>query len=686
MSYGKLRNLVRSLSSSVNTLEQATSAGAPAPGSVILVGATTNTTYDTIAEAIAASVAGDTILLGAGTYNESFTIPAGVIVRGTPAPRDVVLAGSSSTGNIVELNSSCTLREVTFTTPTGPYAAVRYSGSLGGAAAAVLDVVVAGGGSSGTGLRNFGSCRLFCRDINYVSGTVGKLFHNDGNGTTFIQDGNQLSGTIEQVFCVSTGSIIARSWEVLTGSIGTGIVFSGSNTTFQGDQILFNSTNNIGAHIAAESASFHSIGGDINGTTYDVLVDSGIGGVGSNFFAYGTKFRYEQLSFPSAYAANAEIYAVMHDLGVQNDPSFKIITELSVGSPEIPKEAAFGEGDSTTLGMFVFSSSSAGGWVDNTVAAKSSAGSTFNLYGSTASGSTAYFGNSTRVFPGFKVDTVTPITGAQGVWEFWNGTNWQSSIIMSTQANYPYKSYAQESYKKSEPTQVRFCRCTGSWGLTTINGQSGYWIRNRLTGSITTDPSIQRIKLHTNRTEINPDGLIEHFGRAQPVRDLVWHKNMEDDLVGSSPTDSTIAFSTNIDISPIDNTFTANALDGNGGMIEIPPGLNTSFPVTFEIYWYPTANGAPSTVELEMKVSEVKLGDAINGTLPEQSFSSSIAVGTGDANILKKTSFEVETPNVLPGEFLAFSYFRDGQAGNTDDDFGSSIVIVKTAWKGTFWK
>ena len=70
--------------------------GGPTGGvvGVVLVSPLFRATHATIAAAIAAAVSGDIILLGPGSYSESFTIPAGVSLVGSSG---VTIAGAAGT-------------------------------------------------------------------------------------------------------------------------------------------------------------------------------------------------------------------------------------------------------------------------------------------------------------------------------------------------------------------------------------------------------------------------------------------------------------------------------------------------------------------------------------------------------------------------------------------------------------
>ena len=543
-------------------------------------------------------------------------------------------------------------------------------------------------GRSGSCVRIAGAGTLLSRDLTYLGGVTDK-FIDQVSGFLVLQDSNITNGTIRIVYNLEGGAetVIQGLNTLQTFSGSTGFAISGA-VNVQAHNVFLKRNLGIGIHFSAESSSVSIDNSNIEGGNYDILADSGLSGVGSSISSLSNKFRIEKTSIGDDFYSNADVNLSFLDDGVQNDKSYRFLTEMSVGSRDAPKESAFGEGDSSVNRMVVFTSGS-GGFVDNTVPAQSATESTFSLFGGTTSGSAVYIGHPTAQFPGVKIDIVTAQTGSRGVWEFWNGSGWEVFPTMTADAVFPYASHATESFTNDPGayhTRFNMGAIQSTWALTTVNGAENYWIRHALTGAITTDPVLQRIKLHTNRTEINADGFVEYFGRARPRRDLVWHKGLDDDLQGASPGNASISLSSNITITPTDNSFNDGVLDGNGGLLAIPEGLGTAEGLTFTILWIPSVNGAPGNVELEMRSVPVNLGSILSGSLVETLQSEVVTVGTNDALRLIKTEFTVDTESLHPGDLLAFSYFRDARGSNGDDTYAGSVRIVKTSWSGLFWR
>lgn len=682
MALNRLRNYVRDFSGStteiisaieseIDAIQQNISGSGAGVNGVLLVNTTSSVSYDTIGEAIAASSAGDFISIGPGVWDESFIIPPNVIVKGATAPRDVVIrgeGGAAHTGSIVTLSDSSTIRDVLIQTPTDGGAAVTYTGS----ANAIVTQVSFAGRNSGICVENNGPGQLLGLTNTYLTGDCDN-FMRIRSGTAVFDQTNLVNGSFDKIYLFeSTGSCLMQNVLTVAGQVsastGIEVASSGSLTFLNG---YFSGTCDTGFHVSSESASIYLNAMNFQANTWDVLIDSDITGIGSAFSNELSDIAYERLSFSQAYADNATVNAVLIDRGVQNDQAFRILDELSVGSTARPRESSFGEGDSTVNGMTVFGSSSAGGFVDNTLAAKINGSPSYTLLPALVSGTAAYFSGGNRMVTNCNHTIATAQVGPTGLWEFWNGSGWEEMRAMS-------------AFSQAERQQVRFdIGMTGSWQTNTVNGVEGYWFRYALTSSITTSPVITRTKMGTNRTEINPCGCVEYFGLSEPLREIPWRRTNEDDVSGFSPSNETVQYSSNISLTPVDCEFVDNSLDGNGGIVAMPEAIDTSRPLIFEIVYYSKSNGSPSNIELEMTVAQVREGDVI-GAIQEQALSNIETIGTSDQNRIKRSRFEIDIDKLVPGEFIAFRYFRDARAGNADDTLAGNIVIVETRFLAYF--
>lgn len=116
---------------------------------------------------------------------------------------------------------------------------------------------------------------------------------------------------------------------------------------------------------------------------------------------------------------------------------------------------------------------------------------------------------------------------------------------------------------------------------------NAYWIRVRLNTILTTVPTIDQIKLHTNRTEINADGVTEFFGSAIQRTQLgITIRNFYSSAT-NSPSNNAIYVSDTINFSGIDNEFRNSVEDALTATFYIPPEVCTSYPSILVWRWFP---------------------------------------------------------------------------------------------------
>ncbi|KKK44640.1 hypothetical protein LCGC14_3166790, partial [marine sediment metagenome] len=314
-----------------------------------------------------------------------------------------------------------------------------------------------------------------------------------------------------------------------------------------------------------------------------------------------------------------------------------ILGELQVGSPEKPSESVFGEGDSHVRGMAVFHNTNLeiGVWSDITTEMASASGSTADALPGTGAGNTFYIGGDIE-FPGFKVDTTVAIALGAGalILEFHNGVAWTPFDIMVADSVIPYDSHAQDIWGRIADEEVRFGPMVG-WAQRNLDGTTKFWIRARVSVGITTVPTLEQTKLSTNRYEITADGFTERFGDAEDQRSF-FHQRLTDDLSGASPTNGALVLSTNITITPVDNRFNNNALDGFGAIEALPEGLDTSRPVELVVNWIPKVATA-GDVEFEVNVAQLAIGDVLDGSVADVNTAVVTSVGAGQTDILRQT-------------------------------------------------
>ena len=214
--------------------------------------------------------------------------------------------------------------------------------------------------------------------------------------------------------------------------------------------------------------------------------------------------------------------------------------------PSSRASRCFGGGDSYTLNMVVLQKDDAvvtttpGDYTDVSAAAASQGGSEFSGWLSANTDSCLYIGGP-RKFPGIKLlsgatGSSTALDRTEVALEYYNANtaSWIEVTRMATKSSRPYNSTATEILSDtSYSEQVRFGmrdtvldrnndagNLSTRWDEIDVGGTTQFWVRLRLVSGITGIPTIEQIKLHVDRFEINDDGFTERFGGV--VRSFPW--------------------------------------------------------------------------------------------------------------------------------------------------------------------
>lgn len=318
---------------------------------------------------------------------------------------------------------------------------------------------------------------------------------------------------------------------------------------------------------------------------------------------------------------NAQIYNYTGITGYfsdtrTGDASFRVISELAVGSSDHGHESVFGEGDSYVIGMKVLTSdgtdtsTTEGSLTDVTNAAKGvdtnyfsfqGTGSGYCIYVTTEVQNTA-FGSLDYARPmGIKVSQISAAvetTPKSIVYESWNGSAWVEGSIFSNHSGLFYR-YGNDLFIRSNVSEHhRFGRnlILDNSVKKTIFGQEGYWTRIRIKNPVTTAPVFNQFKISNNRVELNADGTITMHGLARYLVALSFQSNTFGETGGV--TNANFQVGSGIDF-PHDNwvhSMKNNQLNGPNDAIYanaiIPEGCCTSCPLTIKIKYLVLNEGA----------------------------------------------------------------------------------------------
>lgn len=663
----------------------------PTPFGVIIV-AKSNGNYITITDGLAAASSGDVVLVYPGTYAENITIPAGVRLVGYPASQQVIISGSDTTLPSVTMTNTSTLREVTVFGPTsGTGPAIDCRNLILNNLVVIFGVVVigrgAGCGIQGAGLGVIAFLEFYQNGgiltgplINLTSGNVLgiRIIGNAGSSSSLIYIAGNTELSLSDI--LSNNSIFYSSNNLIECS---------SSGACEIDSIITpdNSPYTNGIHITADGINLSLSSSHLHTTDggFDILIDSGLTGTGTEILIQGEIIK-EKISVPIGYSSGCLSYIIYGiDKGLNNDANVFFDNEVNIGSINNPSELAVGEGDSTTKNMVIFSYNGST-FTNNTTAAKSRINSSFNLFSSVTGGNIAYFGETTpRQFYNIKVNLITPITIGSGEieWQYYSSSlgDWTGVNVMSSQSTFPYIQQATGVFM-STGTQIRFDynSINSDWTTTTINSQLAYWIRCYIISTITTSPVIQRIKLGTNRTEINQDGFIECYGKAQTEITIPINE-----ILQSLGNPSTASFNLSTNVSTLQlpfSQFAQNQNQGHAYKFILPYGVDTSRPLTILIQWAPNNNSNGTVVLFASLITNINQGSIVNGTLQEIQKSVSTALVSQD-DILQLSTFIFDINTVEIDNIFILQISRNGGQGS--DTYNNPIRILSTQVKAIIW-
>jgi len=381
-----------------------------------------------------------------------------------------------------------------------------------------------------------------------------------------------------------------------------------------------------------------------------------------------------------------------------DDKGLNVNAELSVGSPAQGYETVLGEGDSygvpiayhcdiaNTTGNIITSAT------DVATILQSDTGSTTGLFGGTDAGKYIFVGSDYK-YGGvkLKVDTAGNIEPANIIGEYLESVgSWVTAPFMSTNANFPYNQTGHHIAVAVGSEQIRFgfnplalpvswVKCDMVVNGTTLNK---YWARFRVTSAITLDAVIQQLKLHTNRFEVNAEGVTEYFGRSRYQVTII--KTLSEwSNTSTSPSNDPVKYSNNITLTLIDNEFANNTIDAIGVAFKVPVGLDTSIPLQIDLNWFPKSTSSDN-VNWKLYNTTAEIGDTLDASKADTLQNSTASAGTDE--VLKKSTFLVMINDANPGDTIALKLERDSTSGEALDTYGGNVVLESAQVIGYFWR
>lgn len=528
------------------------------------------------------------------------------------------------------------------------------------------------------------------------------------------------SNVIDKLLCVTAGSlntvnvVVGANADMTTYAHAIG---SSSNITIgQGLSAGSNTTNGL---LAEDSATI--ICADIGLTTpnYAVRVKTGGHVRGNNVFVGDVStydiWQEDATGIVDFTAATINVQKlqitdwsnIIIDFvsRLEDNPGHHFTKTLNVGVAEKGYESCFGEGFPTVRGMRIYNYDNST-FTDVTDVAASPSGSTFtmgtdiddavyvtwDLINSDTADYSKFFGLFNNV-------TTAMVEGAGSAqWEYWDGDSWELLTEMVTEARSPYYPSNGHSFEYTGLHNIRFNNheLNNHWAKSNPpgTGPSTYWLRFRITTAITTGPTIQYIKMHTNRTEINADGWLEYFGNARPIGRLPWDIGLLEPAV-DSPSDQDVYLSDNLDVGRLENMFENATVDRSGFVGHLPFDFDTSCPIKLRVSMFSVGTSG-GNIRWVLRIAKSSDGDSVYETrqkapptAPEQTEIISILPAPSTLNVQLTHEFEFDVSQMVSrrssgfGDLLWITLERTGNHGDdthNDDIAAISISAYYTRW------
>lgn len=442
-----------------------------------------------------------------------------------------------------------------------------------------------------------------------------------------------------------------------------GIVLYGNNTDVRIDSSRIISPQNDGFRI-------DNIGSNVRFSLFSTSI-TGAGGFNFNILnpnstTLGNGFTELDNSFVHP---DAKIYAYLLD-DKEADEALKLLGEFHVGTSLRPAESVFGAGDSH-INEYVYTFDGATTYTDQTAISQSPSASNFTLDGVTA-GNMLYIANRYPLtFEGIKItiEVAADLGAGEIVAEYWNGSSWIELNGCTVQSSTPYLKYAKNYFSQTGSYHIKYNPfIRDPWEINDPVGidigEDLYWMRYRVVTDIATSPTIQQIKIHTNRVELNEDGTIENH------MDSRVYKKLSVDAVRpieGSMQNASIYVDENVGVGLENNRFTT-AGDLLGISFELPEDCDTSAPLIF-VWKGKFANIGDVNFTVRRKIVK-----------PKGSYTNSEPGASGETEIVTTGLLTIDTTNSRR-DFrinLDISEAIPSRTGNVDpfDNYGDEIWVT----------
>lgn len=598
--------------------------------------------YLTIGAALSDALSGDTVQVFPGTYPEDgLVVPDGVTIKGVGDWPSIRIGLTSSLSDIMTIGDDSYADHLAFNVPSSSnISALVYSGSAGKTAGA-YNITFYGDGLSGlgNGLFKTGPGKMIGAEIRCEAGGVGSItavdagvlalesIHVPNSAGDIIAVSSVLSGARGQFVGHNAGNPNVQDAIYISGSSSVAIAFSPN---------WFNIQN--GLHIASEDITAQLLGGQIDASSFTVLVDNGITGSNSEVRLDGI---FEpKFSFPPS-ALNTDFALSFLQAKTDTRPAAQRMfgAELQVGFPEQGTPSFFGEGPQYSDGIVILTTDATAtpttdgaNFIDVSTTGTVDDGNTFTFQtqsaGSTILVASQRFdktGDTLKHF-GYDISQVASDLTGTYIFETWNGSEWEEHGVQAVSNENLYRYSNDVFLRSSSLEEVRFGLAENGtpWTKKTINGTEAYWSRIRIDTTGASLPTFNQIKVQPSYFSHNGQGQSSTAGLAMWRDTLVGAGNIFGESGGV--VNSSLAVGSGGLPTGWSHQKPNSQLNQNGDAIyiqfAIPPGTCTAFPIKFSLLYsldgtQPVTSNVTGTLSaIPIQTSGISVADPTGGKLP----------------------------------------------------------------------
>lgn len=328
-----------------------------------------------------------------------------------------------------------------------------------------------------------------------------------------------------------------------------------------------------------------------------VLQDLTIEDATSQVISIGSNFDSQRLILP---ADKNNIILQYGDYNLDNERGFHNLGSFISGDPEFPTETYLGQGSTNVKSLSVLKFNSVAMIFTDVTNSIIPSGTTVTIFDDLVGGE-FYIGTDYDSFSGFncEINTILDLGAGELVTEYWNtGTvSWTEFNQMSSQHLIPHASYTNMLFSVAESQDIRF-DANINLGQVAINSITKYWIRIRIVSTITTSPVLSQLKPYGDFTLATSTGFLLYYGKARPKTSIPFDFSFIDAQGVTSPVDTTIYISKQLQINRVYNGFNPN--DEATAGFYVPPNLDSSTAIDIVFSFF--SNGVDITpFEFELR-------------------------------------------------------------------------------------